>query len=107
MNINYINKLLQGYLNDSLTENELRELLEIIRNSGNNAEIERVIDAAIESDAYPGLSDKARYDAYFNRVMKDADEKSTCFYLKATCQIKTIKEDLPDGPGLPQPLPSC
>ena len=75
MNTNHIKKLLQGYINDSLTEHELRELLEIIRNRRNDAEIERLIDAAIESDACPGLSDKARYDAYFRRIMNDADDK--------------------------------
>ena len=75
MNINHIENLLQGYLNDSLTEEELQEFLEIIRNRGNDAEIEHVIDTAIESDAYPGLSDKARYDVYFSRIMKDAYEK--------------------------------
>ncbi|MRR22621.1 FecR family protein [bacterium] len=94
MNKNHINNLLQGYLNDSLTEKELRELLEIVRNRSNNAEIERIIDTAIESDAYPGLSDKARYDAYFSRIMKDAGEKKLLLLSESDLSDKNNKRRL-------------
>ncbi len=94
MNINHIEKLLQGYLNDSLTEKELQEFLEIIRNRTDDSKIESLVDEALEKDQFPGLSDKARYDAYFTRIMKDADEKKLLLLSESDPSDKNNKRRL-------------
>jgi ferric-dicitrate binding protein FerR (iron transport regulator) len=95
MNIIHIEKLLEGYLNESLTEQELQEFLEIIRNRTDDSKIESLIGEALDKDLFPGLSDKARYDAYFRRITDDADEKKLLILPGSNLSDKNNKRRLP------------
>jgi len=79
-------ELYTGYLKNSLTEEELRRFLEIIRNKSNEQELKDKISELLNDTSGPNLSDKNRGEFIFNNIMllaktrekktKEEDEKS-------------------------------
>ena len=72
---NHIKKLLQRYLDDSLSDEEVRIVLESINKGTYDRELQEIVDEALEKDAFPGLSDRARYDMLFSRLLERTGEK--------------------------------
>jgi transmembrane sensor len=66
------NELLNRYLNDSLSVDELQELLAHLQQQENTAELQQVIQQALQSNAFKELSDKSRTDIVFQKIMQQA-----------------------------------
>ena len=68
----YFNELLNRYLNDSLSVDELQELLAHLQQQENTKELQQVIQQALQSNAFKELSDKSRTDIVFQKIMQQA-----------------------------------
>ncbi len=79
---NNIKKLLQRYLDDSLSDEELKSLLESINKGTYDSELQEIVDEALEKDAFPGLSDRGRYDMLFSKLLERAGEKESPMTVK-------------------------
>jgi ferric-dicitrate binding protein FerR (iron transport regulator) len=66
------NELLNRYLNDSLSVDELKELLTHLQKQENTAELRQVIQQALQNNAFKELSDKTRTDLVFQKIMQQA-----------------------------------
>jgi ferric-dicitrate binding protein FerR (iron transport regulator) len=75
MSDNHIKKLLQRYLDDSLSDEEVRSVLESINKGTYDGALQEIVDEALEKDAFAGLSDRGRYDMLFSRLLERATEK--------------------------------
>jgi len=67
--------LLNRYLNDSLTAEELRELLARLGQPENTEALKEAIDQALASNAYSDLSDKSRTDIIFRKILLQAEKE--------------------------------
>jgi ferric-dicitrate binding protein FerR (iron transport regulator) len=67
--------LLNRYLNDSLSAEELRELLAYLGQPENTEALKEAIDQALASNAYRDLSDKSRSDIIFRKILQQAEKE--------------------------------
>jgi len=68
-------ELLSKYLNDSLSVDELHELLDHLRKHENTEDLQAAIQQALDDNIYKDLSDKSRTDLIFSRIMQQARDK--------------------------------
>jgi len=67
--------LLDRYLADSLSGDELPELLEYLKKHENSAALKEAIQQALKENAYKDLSDRSRIDIVFSKIMQQAENK--------------------------------
>jgi len=65
--------LLNKYLNDSLSAEELHELLAHLGQPENTEALKEAIDQALAGNAFRGLSDKSRSDIIFRKILQQAE----------------------------------
>ena len=70
----YFNELLNRYLNDSLSVEELQELLAHLQKHDNTAELQQAIQQALQNQSFKDLSDKSRTDIVFQKIMQQAQQ---------------------------------
>lgn len=73
----YFKFLLDRYLNDTLNEEELRLLLDYLRQYKNNLELKDTIQKALADKSFEGISDKSRSDIIFKKIMQQASTTET------------------------------
>jgi ferric-dicitrate binding protein FerR (iron transport regulator) len=66
------NDLLNRYLRDSLNEEELDELLGILRRNNNSKLLRQAADEAFRSREFSGLTDSENYDKLYGKLMAEA-----------------------------------
>ncbi len=70
-----LKELLNRYLNDSLTVDELHALLEHLRKHENTEALQAAIQQALTDNTFKDLSDQSRTDLIFERIMQQARDK--------------------------------
>ena len=68
-------ELLERYLSDSLTAEELKEFIILLQQQENANELEKKIGEAITNKSITGLADKSKADAIFQNIMEAAHNK--------------------------------
>ena len=68
-------ELLNRYLTDSLSVEELHELLAHLQKQENTEALRAAIQQALTENAFKGLSDKSRTDVIFNKIMQQARDE--------------------------------
>jgi hypothetical protein len=68
-------ELLDKYLNDSLSVDELHELLGQLSKYENTEALQAAIQQALDDNTFKDLSDKSRTDLIFNRIMQQARDE--------------------------------
>lgn len=64
--------LLDRYLNDSISAEELPQFFTYLRQYKNNQELRNTIQQALKDNAFEGISDKSRSDIIFQKIMQQA-----------------------------------
>jgi hypothetical protein len=72
-----LKELLNRYLSDSLTVEELHALLAHLRKHENTDTLQAAIQQALDDNSFKGLSDKSRSDLIFNRIMQQARDEGS------------------------------
>ena len=68
-------ELLEGYLSNTLTDEQLRDFLNAVRLSENQRLLQERIQSLFEDDSISEFSAKEKGDVIFDKIMRDAEEK--------------------------------
>jgi transmembrane sensor len=74
MNNSHFKVLLEHYLNNSLSQEEMRELLGYLRLDENHDQLLQTIEQSLSDNTFAGLSDKSKTDLLFESIMQKAIE---------------------------------
>ena len=62
--------LLEHYINDRLTPEELPQFIHYLRLYNNTGQLEQVVEQALQDDNFKGLSDELRSDKIFQKILQ-------------------------------------
>src|SRR5687768_16598465 len=67
------NELLNRYLNDSLSADELRAFVEHLQKHENTEALRQALQQALQNNTFKELSDKSHTDIIFRKIMQQAE----------------------------------
>lgn len=75
MNEAQFKMLLERYINDQLSSEELTVFIAYLRTYNNTGQLEELVDQALQDSSFSGLSDRSRSETIFQKILQQA--KST------------------------------
>lgn len=84
--------LLERYLNDSISMEELPQFLTSLREYKNNLQLKDAIQKALSDKSFEGISDKSRGDIIFQKIMQAAIEDAPAITVADTTDVNRTRK---------------
>ncbi|NLR61654.1 FecR family protein [Chitinophaga polysaccharea] len=79
MDSQHLRELLQQHLNNALPVEDLRALIDHLRENGHSEDLLSVIEEALESGTFTGQTDKSRKDQLFQDILRKTGKEEAVF----------------------------